>query len=104
MVVRIQDNAFDIGDELREFAAGHTDQGAVVSFTGLVRDSVGDLLHMELEHYPAMTKSALEAIDEQATRRWQLGASLIIHRFGKLVPGDPIMIFGSRIHDGFSQN
>ena len=92
MVVRVQANAFDPGAELAAFAAGRADIGAIVSFTGLVRDDTGTLRHMEIEHYPGMTTKAIAAIEAEAVARWSLRASLVIHRHGILTPGSPIMM------------
>jgi molybdopterin synthase catalytic subunit len=64
MVVRIQTEQFDQGKELNTFAGNQTDAGAVVSFTGVVRDDTGDLQALEIEHYPAMTESAIAAMAE----------------------------------------
>lgn len=91
MSVRVQSEDFDLAAELAALRAGRTDIGALVSFTGLVRDD-GGLTALELEHYPAMTQAALEEIEGEAHSRWDLRASLIIHRHGKLLPGDQIMM------------
>jgi molybdopterin synthase catalytic subunit len=92
MAVRVQKGDFDLGAELAALRAGRTDIGALVSFTGLVRDMDGRLTGFELEHYPAMTEKALRDIEAQARARWPLQASLIIHRYGPLAPGDQIMM------------
>lgn len=90
-MIRVQAESFDVGAELAEFASGLTDVGAEVSFTGIVRDD-GGLDHMEIEHYPAMTQGAIEEIANEATQRWSLKACLVIHRYGKLRPGEKIMM------------
>lgn len=93
MEIRVQDAPFDPGGELSRFSAGRRDMGAVVSFSGVVRDSAeGDLRHMEIEHYPAMTARAIEGIAEEAVRRWSLGDVAVIHRYGRLAPGEQIMM------------
>lgn len=92
MSVRVQADLFDAGAELNGFARGRTDVGAVVSFTGVVRDTVGHLREMQIEHYPGMTQSAIEKIVAEATRRWDLVDALVIHRYGPLKPGAPIMM------------
>ena len=92
MTVRVQEEPFDPGQELNAFARGDTDMGAVVTFNGVVRDLAGGLSHMMIEHYPGMTQSAIEEIEAEAVRRWNLGDSLIIHRHGKLVRGAQIMM------------
>ena len=91
MTVRVQREDFDLGAELAALRAGRTDIGAVVSFTGLVRDA-GGLETMELEHYPGMTEKALASIEAEARRRWQLAECLILHRYGRLSPGEQIMM------------
>ena len=91
MAVRVQREDFDLGAELAGLRAGRSDLGALVSFTGLVRDA-GGLEAMELEHYPGMTEKALAAIESEARRRWALGACLIVHRYGRLLPGEQIMM------------
>jgi len=93
MTIRVQADRFDMGAELNAFAATQTGAGALVSFTGIVRDlASGDLDAMEIEHYPGMTEKALAGIAAEATRRWSLAGSLIIHRYGRLAPDDPIMM------------
>jgi len=91
MAVRVQKADFDPGAELEALAAGDTDIGAVVSFTGLVRGT-GGTRTMTLEHYPGMTEKALEAIEAEAHERWPLQASLVIHRIGPLAPGARIVL------------
>ncbi|MEM9011946.1 MAG: molybdenum cofactor biosynthesis protein MoaE [Pseudomonadota bacterium] len=90
MVVRVQDADFDPGAELAALSTGRTDIGAVASFTGLVRG--GEVTALELEHYPGMTERALAGIEAQATARWSLDATLIIHRYGRLLPGERIVL------------
>ena len=92
MASRVQREDFDVGAELAALTAGRTDVGAVVSFTGLVRDATGTLAAMELEHYPGMTEKALAAIEAEARARWPLQACLIVHRYGALAPGERIMM------------
>ena len=92
--VVVQTAAFDPGGELSSFtAAASTGSGAVVSFTGVVRQNeAGDLKTMEIEHYPGMTERAITAMVETAKDRWSLQDALVIHRFGALAPGEPIMM------------
>ena len=92
MTVRVQAELFDAGAELNDFARDRTDVGAVVSFTGVVRDTNGDLREMLIEHYPGMTQSAIAKIAEEAVQRWALADVLVIHRYGPLKPGEPIMM------------
>jgi molybdopterin synthase catalytic subunit len=91
MAVRVEAAAFDPGAELSAFARGRTDIGAIVTFTGIVRDD-GGLRRLEIEHYPGMTERAIAAIESEAVARWHLHDSLVIHRFGALAPGAPIMM------------
>lgn len=92
MTVRVQSDSFDPGAELSGFAQGRNDLGAVVSFTGVVRDEAGTLERMQIEHYPGMTEKALASIVNEATRRWSLVECLVIHRYGALQPGEQIMM------------
>ncbi|RBI86727.1 molybdenum cofactor biosynthesis protein MoaE [Rhodosalinus halophilus] len=93
MRVRVQEAAFDYGAECGAFAARQEGQGAVVTFAGIVRDTAqGDLQAMEIEHYPGMTERALARIAEEAQTRWGLGDVLVIHRHGRLAPGEVIMM------------
>lgn len=92
MRLSVQEAAFDAGAELNAFSAAVAGAGAVVSFSGLVRDAGGTLSAMEIEHYPGMTESAIAAIIAQAQSRWDLADVLVIHRFGRLEPGAEIMM------------
>jgi molybdopterin synthase catalytic subunit len=93
MRVRVQEAGFDYGAECGAFAARQEGQGAVVTFAGIVRDTAqGDLQAMEIEHYPGMTERALAKIAEEAQTRWGLGDVLVIHRHGRLAPGEVIMM------------
>ncbi|NOC46324.1 MULTISPECIES: molybdenum cofactor biosynthesis protein MoaE [unclassified Ruegeria] len=93
MRIAVQEEAFDLGAEANAFAAGDDSNGAIVTFTGVVRDlASGDLDVMEIEHYPGMTERALTKIAEEAQARWALGDVLVIHRHGRLAPGDKIMM------------
>lgn len=88
----VQKAAFDLGAESNAFAAAVSGAGAVVTFTGLVRDNGGALAAMEIEHYPGMTERAIGAIMDQAQARWALVDALVIHRYGVLKGGEPIMM------------
>ncbi len=93
MHISVQEAPFDLGAVSAEFAAGHKDMGAIVTFTGLVRDLPDDPLDaMEIEHYPGMTEKALQAIADEARTRFGLGDVLVIHRYGRLEPGEMIMM------------
>jgi len=91
-MIRVQPEPFDAGAELNAFTTLTAGAGAVVSFTGIVRDVAGGLSGMDIEHYPGMTERALTEITQQATTRWSLGDALVIHRHGRLVPGEMIMM------------
>ncbi len=89
----VQEAAFDLGAEANRFAEGlGAAAGAVVTFTGVVRDNGGQLTAMEIEHYPGMTEKAISAIMEEAIARWALADALVIHRYGVLRSGEPIMM------------
>lgn len=92
MPVRIQVEPFLAGAELDRFTADLTGAGAVVSFTGVVRDEGGRLSALEIEHYPAMTLRALTDLHRAAMERWSLQGALILHRHGLLPVGAPIMM------------
>ena len=93
MRVVVQEQPFDSGAETTAVAAGHKEMGAIVTFTGIVRDLPDDPLQaMEIEHYPGMTEAALTEIAQTAIDRWTLGDALVIHRYGRLVPGEMIMM------------
>ena len=93
-MIRVQREDFDVGAELEALTRGKTGIGGVTSFLGLVRDLAGDrrIGAMTLEHYPGMTERALAEIEAEALRRWPLEAVLIIHRFGRLEPGERIVL------------
>lgn len=92
MRVAVQAAPFDQGAEANAFAANAKGAGAIVTFTGLVRDNGGSLVAMEIEHYPGMTERAISAIASEAVTRWSLTDALVIHRFGTLGPDEPIMM------------
>jgi molybdopterin synthase catalytic subunit len=93
-MIRLQEAPFDVGAELAALTRGRSDIGAVASFQGLVRDLAGDqaITAMTLEHYPGMTESKLAEIEAEANARWPLQASLIVHRYGRMLPGEPIVL------------
>jgi molybdopterin synthase catalytic subunit len=91
MTVRVQSDPFDLGAEAARFAAAAGGAGAIVTFSGVVRDD-GGLAEMEVEHYPGMTERALHAIREEAVARWELADALVVHRFGPMRPGELIMM------------
>ncbi|HMM47532.1 MAG TPA: molybdopterin synthase catalytic subunit MoaE [Thiobacillaceae bacterium] len=94
MKITVQEAAFDLGAEIRAIQAGRSDVGAVASFVGFARDvndGVG-VVAMTLEHYPGMTEKALTALVDEACARWALLDVTLIHRVGRLLPGDPIVL------------
>ena len=90
--VRVQEQPFDLGLEAKAFAASLSQAGAVVTFTGLVRDNGGQLQAMEIEHYPGMTERAIAAMMAEAKARFALDDALVIHRYGRLAAQEPIMM------------
>jgi molybdopterin synthase catalytic subunit len=94
-MIRVQQEPFDPGAEITAFTrACGTDTGGIASFVGLVRDTSHGtpVLAMTLEHYPGMTERQLAEIAATAQARWPLSRSLVIHRYGKLLPGEPIVL------------
>jgi len=94
MTVRVQNEDFDVSAELTSMRLSSHNIGAVVSFIGQVRDmNDGDHIQtLTLEHYPGMTEKALETIENEAKRRWDIIDALIIHRVGRLQPQDQIVL------------
>jgi molybdopterin synthase catalytic subunit len=92
-MIRIQKEPFDAAAELGQFSRTR-DAGGTVMFLGTVRgrNESGNIEAMTLEHYPGMTEKALLDIKREAHRRWPLTNSLIIHRYGRLVPGEDIVL------------
>lgn len=91
-MIRVQQEDFDIGTEVARLRTGRSDIGAIVAFVGVVRNRAGAVEEMTLEHYPGMTEAELQRIEAEASSRWPLQASLIVHRYGKLRPNDNIML------------
>lgn len=94
MTVRVVEGPFDPAAELAAFARGREDVGGIASFTGLVRGEHGGerILAMTLEHYPGMTERQLARIEAEARARWPLLDVLVIHRVGRMLPGEPIVL------------
>jgi molybdopterin synthase catalytic subunit len=95
MSVSVQEADFDAGAEIAALSAGRDDVGAVASFVGLVRadkSATADVAAMTLEHYPGMTETALEDIVKEAHQRWEFFDARVIHRVGRLLPGDRIVL------------
>ena len=93
-MIKVQRENFDVGAELATLYADRENVGAVASFIGLVRDVAGpgELSAMTLEHYPGMTEIQLQQLEADALQRWPLDRVLIIHRYGRLLPGDQIVL------------
>jgi len=90
VTVRIQPEDFDVGAEIAALSRGRTDVGAVASFTGVCRG--GDIAAMTLEHYPGMAEAEIARHVAEAEKRWPLLGVTVIHRYGRLVPGDNIVL------------
>jgi molybdopterin synthase catalytic subunit len=90
--VRVQREAFDLNQETRALTEGRTDIGAVVSFTGWCRDEGETLAALELEHYAGMAEAEIARIARQASERWPLQGLTVIHRHGRIAPGEPIVL------------
>lgn len=90
--IKVQAELFDAGTEIGALHAGDPTIGAVTSFTGYCRDEGGQLEALELEHFPGMAEGQLTSIAQDATARWPLQGLTIIHRYGKLKPGEPIVL------------
>ena len=97
-MIRVQREDFDLAAELKALTAGRCDIGALASFVGLVRDmapvegKAEAIRAMTLEHYPGMTEKLLEEIEAEALNRWPLEATLIVHRYGRMEPGEQIVL------------
>ena len=93
-MIRVQREDFDVGKEIEALTRGKTGIGGVASFIGVMRDVAGDssVTAMTLEHYPGMTERELARIEQEAQTRWPLLASLVIHRYGRMEPGDRIVL------------
>ena len=94
MSVRVQREDFDVGAEIARVSKEGSDVGGVASFVGVVRggEGAGAIGAMTLEHYPGMTEKELARIEAEALSRWPISASLIVHRYGRLEPGDNIVL------------
>ena len=92
--IRVQGENFDVGAEMAALTAGRTDIGGIGCFVGAVRDTAAGrpITAMTLEHYPAMTEAAIARIVAEAERRWDLHGCTVIHRVGRLLPGEPIVL------------
>ena len=90
--VRVQAERFDLAAEVHALSEDRKDIGAVATFTGLCRDEGGRLAALELEHYPGMAEAEIGRMATEAEARWPLTGLTVIHRFGKLIPGEPIVL------------
>jgi molybdopterin synthase catalytic subunit len=107
VTIRLQREDFDAGTEVAALTRGRTDVGAVVTFTGICRgDEAGDpIAALTLEHFPEMAEAEIGRHVEEAQRRWTLFGVTVIHRHGRLVPGDNIVLVvtaASHRHDAFA--
>lgn len=94
-MIRVEQPPFDVGAELGAFGRGDIGVGAVASFVGYVRGAdagAPPLVALTLEHYPGMTERQLAAIEAEARGRWPLIDALVIHRYGRMLPGEPIVL------------
>lgn len=92
IIVRLQTEKFDPGAESNRFISNNSSQGAVVTFTGIVRSSKSQpIISMTLEHYPALAQSQLETFATKAKQRFNLSKITLIHRYGELFPGAAIV-------------
>jgi molybdopterin synthase catalytic subunit len=90
--IRVQAEDFDVAAEIASVGQGRHDIGAIATFTGLCRDEGGRLAALELEHYPGMAEAELARVAAEAAARWPLQAATVIHRFGKIRPGENIVL------------
>ena len=93
-MIRVQEEDFDVGAEIARMTAGRTDIGGLASFVGLVREIAdGEKISaMTLEHYPGMTEKQLAKVEGEARDRWPLLDVLVVHRYGRLEPGERIVL------------
>ena len=92
VTVRVQRGDFDLATEVQALSADRHDIGAVVTFSGLCRDEAGTLSALELEHYPGMAEAEITRICDEAINRFGLQAATAIHRYGKIAPGENIVL------------
>jgi molybdopterin synthase catalytic subunit len=107
MTVRLQREDFDAGAEIAAMTAGRTDVGAVVTFTGVCRGAeAGEpIAALTLEHYPGMAEGEIARHVEAANARWHLLGVTVIHRYGRIEPGENIVLVvtaASHRHDAFA--
>ena len=94
VTIRIQESDFDIAREIAGLTAGRSDVGAVVSFTGICRGSEDDaaIAALTLEHYPGMAEAEIARHAETAISRWPVTGIRIVHRVGRITPGENIVL------------
>ena len=90
--VRVQASHFDVAAESDALTKDRTEIGAVVAFTGLCRGEAETLAALEIEHYPGMAEAEIERVALEAEARWPLAGATIVHRFGRIAPGEPIVL------------
>ncbi|MDG4891841.1 MULTISPECIES: molybdenum cofactor biosynthesis protein MoaE [unclassified Mesorhizobium] len=90
--IRVQREDFDVAAEIAALTEGRADIGAVVTFSGLCRDEQGALAALELEHYPGMAEAEIGRIATEAIGRWPLQGLTVVHRHGKIAPGENIVL------------
>jgi len=93
MHISVQNEFFDFSKEVENFSSKLDNVGALVTFTGIVRGQKSKTLdYMLIEHYPGMTETQIKLFVEETVKRWRICDALVIHRYGKLEPGEPIMM------------
>ncbi|OOG75990.1 molybdenum cofactor biosynthesis protein MoaE [Sinorhizobium sp. A49] len=92
VIVRVQREDFDLSAEVSRLSSDRPDIGAVVTFSGLCRDEAGTLTALELEHYPGMAEAEIARICKLAIERFGLQAATAIHRYGRISPGENIVL------------
>jgi molybdopterin synthase catalytic subunit len=94
VTIRIQEADFDIAREIASLTRGRTDIGAVVTFSGICRGTEGgnDIAALTLEHYPEMAEAEIKRHADEAMSRWPLQGLSVIHRFGRIAPGENIVL------------
>src|SRR6201986_4627216 len=94
VTIRVQESDFDVSREIASLTAGRSDVGAVVSFTGICRGSEdgADIAALTLEHYPGMAEAEIARHAETAMSRWPVTGITVIHRVGRIEPGENIVL------------
>lgn len=98
-MIQVQQDSFNVGDTINTFCDVNSNSGGIATFLGQVRDFQGEqenpsasIAVLELEHYPGMTERELDRLEKEALQRWPLDSVFIVHRYGKMKPGDPIVL------------